>query len=101
MEDSNKLLTLSDACSDALYGGERGWLNVDFTKFVSDCRKAIAFGVKCKNAGFEPPQPVYVTLDNNTEEVTPIKPSCPIVVDIPLDYIEIEMVLHRNGFKED
>ena len=55
-KENQKLLTLADACSDVLYGGEAGWENVEFKQFVSDCRKAIVFGVKCKNAGLEPPE---------------------------------------------
>ena len=94
MEDTHKLLTLADACSDAIYGGECGWERVKFTDFVSDCRKAIAFGVKCKNAGLEPPQSVYVTLDSNTEEATPLKPSCSMTVDdTNLDYNKVDIKL--------
>ena len=55
-KENQKLLTLADACSDVLYGGEAGWENVEFKQFVSDCRQAIVFGVKCKNAGLEPPE---------------------------------------------
>ncbi len=49
--DSQKLVTLADSCSDVLYGGESGWERIDFKQFVADCRKAIAFGVRCKVAG--------------------------------------------------
>lgn len=41
MSDTRKLLTLADACSDALLGGERGWERMDFNEFVSMCRKAL------------------------------------------------------------
>lgn len=55
MDNSTKLLTLADACSDALLGGECGWMEMDFNRFVSECRRAIAYGVRCKNAGLVPP----------------------------------------------
>jgi hypothetical protein len=42
MNDTEKLLILADACSDALLGGERGWERMDFREFVAECRKAIS-----------------------------------------------------------
>jgi hypothetical protein len=42
MDDSQKLLKLADACSDALIGGERGWEIMEFDDFVSECRKALS-----------------------------------------------------------
>lgn len=48
MNDTEKLIVLADSCSDLLYGGERGWEDVEFDKFVADCRKAIAAKTKLK-----------------------------------------------------
>ena len=63
--DSQKLVTLADSCSDVLYGGESGWERVDFKQFVADCRKAIAFGVRCKVAGLMPPTE-HTTINTNS-----------------------------------
>lgn len=56
MKDTEKLLILADSCSDVLLGGECGWERMDFKEFATECRKAIAYGVRCKNAGLIPPQ---------------------------------------------
>lgn len=48
MTDTEKLLILADACSDALLGGERGWEQMDMKEFANLCRKAIAAKVKLK-----------------------------------------------------
>lgn len=39
--DTEKLLILADAMSDAVLGGERGWERMDFKEFVSLCRKSV------------------------------------------------------------
>jgi len=46
MTDSEKLLILADACSDALLGGERGWERMDIKDFAAECRKAISSQIK-------------------------------------------------------
>jgi len=57
---SQRLTVLAEACSGALYGGDSGWKHVRFEEFVTDCRKAIAFSARCKNAGFIPPTKLRV-----------------------------------------
>ena len=41
VSDTEKLLKLADACSDALFGGERGWESMPFESFVMECRVAL------------------------------------------------------------
>jgi len=39
--DTERLLKLADSCSDLIYGGERGWENLDFNDFVQHVRDRI------------------------------------------------------------
>jgi hypothetical protein len=52
-ETHSKFIRLCEACSDVLYGGEGGWQNVKFEKFIDDCRKSIAYANRAKNAAKE------------------------------------------------
>ena len=50
MTNIEKLLILADACSEALYGGERGWERGDFKEFVSEVRRALVERNRLKSA---------------------------------------------------
>ena len=68
MDDATKLLTLADACSDVLLGGECGWQEMEFNKFVGEVRKLLVDGVRyrhteddCEEVKDVPtPRPEYV-----------------------------------------
>lgn len=54
LDDITKLLILADACSDVIYGGDRGWERCNFKEFVRDVRRMLVFGLRCKNDGYVP-----------------------------------------------